>query len=237
MIIDTHVHCGKGTITDPMQSGGSRETLLQVMDYCGIDKACIFPHFHKDGYKLANKELAIDFEMINPNRFIPFIRFNFYDKVLENLNYQPKGAKVHFRMDGIPSLSQKVVLEKRKLPLVIHGGNSIKIRWIKKHLLDNSFSFPIIIAHFGGYPLDMKLYKETYQLLNRYDKVYVDTSFVYLKHILENFINDFPDRVLYGSDFPAVHPALGILAIKTINISDEHEAMVLGGNAKRLLRL
>ena len=45
-----------------------------------------------------------------------------------------------------------------------------------------------------------------------------------------------PKKLLFGSDGPWLHPGLELYKIRLLGLSHEAEALVLGGNARRLLR-
>jgi predicted TIM-barrel fold metal-dependent hydrolase len=44
-------------------------------------------------------------------------------------------------------------------------------------------------------------------------------------------------KILFGSDGPLLHPGLELHKIRLLKLSPEDEALVLGGNAQRLLQL
>jgi predicted TIM-barrel fold metal-dependent hydrolase len=66
--------------------------------------------------------------------------------------------------------------------------------------------------------------------------VYLDTVFVFFGYILEKAINAHPDRVIFGSDAPAAHPAVALASINCLAVSNAHKDMVLGGNIGRLVQ-
>ena len=56
--------------------------------------------------------------------------------------------------------------------------------------------------------------------------------------MIEQLVNEAgADRVLFGSDTPLMDPRPQIGKIITADISDEAKRLILGGNARRLLRI
>jgi predicted TIM-barrel fold metal-dependent hydrolase len=250
--IDSHVHVGKGILKDPLQSGVDAQTLLKVTNESGLEKSIVFAHWHK-GYKKANEEVYSDFVQKYPDRFVMYIRFRPVPKrkrrILKKEEYdseedlkeylerfKPKGFKVHLMMDGVPTDEMFRIIEDSGLPLLIHGGTSAPTSMIEKKII-LKYNIPLIIAHCGGFPLDINLYKQTIDLVKKYPNVYTDTAFVHIRYILKDLITSCPDKVFFGSDFPAQHPMAGIMNIKTLDISDDLKINVLGKNISELLKL
>ncbi len=96
---------------------------------------------------------------------------------------------------------------------------------------------PVVLAHSGGYIL----WNEVLELLaGRFDNMYFDTSFCYsriplpiLKDIVER---QGADHILFGSDSPWSPPVLERRLVEGLELSDFDLALVLGGNAERILK-
>jgi len=80
---------------------------------------------------------------------------------------------------------------------------------------------PIVLASFGGYPSTPTLMNETLDLLAEYDRLYVDTSAVRYREVLERGVLEHPDRVLFGSGAPDVHPNVGVMEVLTLDVSED----------------
>jgi len=251
-MIDSHVHVGKGVLKDPLQSGVDAESLLKVMNESDIEKSVVFAHWHK-GYKKANNEVYSDFVQKYPDRFVMYIRFRPVPKWKRRFlkkeeydseddlrayleRYKPKGFKVHLMMDGMPTNEMFRIIEDSGLPLLIHGGTSASPSLIEKKIIVK-YNIPLIIAHCGGFPLDINLYKQTISLVKKYPNVYTDTAFVHIRYILRDLITECPEKVFFGSDFPAQHPMAGIMNIKTLDIPEDLKIKVMGENIRELLKL
>jgi predicted TIM-barrel fold metal-dependent hydrolase len=69
----------------------------------------------------------------------------------------------------------------------------------------------------------------------KYPHVYLDTSYVFFQYILEMALTTCPDKIIFGSDAPGVHPAVSISCILLARVSDEVKQMVLADNICRIL--
>ncbi|KAF5432190.1 hypothetical protein C5S35_17425 [Candidatus Methanophagaceae archaeon] len=251
-MIDSHVHVGKGILKNPLQSGVDAESLLKVMNESSIEKSVVFAHWH-NGYRNANEEVYSDFVQKYPDKFVMYIRFRPVPKGKRRFlkkeksdseddlgayleRYKPKGFKIHLTMDGMPTNEMFRVIEDSGLPLLVHGGTSAPTSMIEKKIITR-YNIPVIIAHCGGFPLDINLYTQTIELVKKYPNVYADTAFVHIRYILRDLITDCPDKVFFGSDFPAQHPMAGIMNIKTLDIPEDVKTKVLGKNISELLKL
>jgi len=112
------------------------------------------------------------------------------------------------------------VAESRGLPVIVHGGCDPGI-WelprfckygdpsrLEVHLRSHRDT-PVIIAHAGGYSAIAPgvFFEETLALARSFDNVLVDTSAL-PPQLVPVVLRDFPkDRVIYGSDYPAVSNA------------------------------
>jgi len=111
-------------------------------------------------------------------------------------------------------------LEAADLPLIVHAGRQFPPEAVERELLD--YDMPIVLASFGGYPLDTDLMNETLDLLAEYDRLYVDTSAVRYPGGARTRRLGAPDRVLFGSGAPDdVHPNVGVMEVLTLDVSED----------------
>jgi predicted TIM-barrel fold metal-dependent hydrolase len=136
------------------------------------------------------------------------------------------------RVDGLPDESVLETLADVGLPVVTYGGREFPPDLIERTLLE--YSFPLVVAHCGGYPLDESLTADTIDLLEYHD-CYVDTSAVRFRDPLERVVMEHPDRVLFGSGAPAVHPNVAIMEILTLDVPEDAMQRVFSSNAERII--
>ena len=136
-------------------------------------------------------------------------------------------------VDGLPNEDVLARLEAADLPLIVHAGTEFPPETVERELLD--YDLPLVLSSFGGYPLDADLMNETLDLLDEYDRLYVDTSAVRYREVLERGILEHPDRVLFGSGAPNVHPNVGVMEVLTLDVSEDLMRRVLAKNPARLV--
>lgn len=135
-------------------------------------------------------------------------------------------------VDGYPDADVLAVLDDVGLPVLVRGGTTARPEALSRTLLGRSF--PVVVAHFGGHPLDRSLMNEMIDLLTEYDDCYLETSFVRYRRELERALLEHPDRVLFGSGTPACHPNVGVMEILTLDVSEDKLWRCFSKNACRV---
>jgi hypothetical protein len=143
------------------------------------------------------------------------------------------GFKLHPPADGLPDEEVLETLETVGLPVMTYGGRGFPPTAIEGTLLE--YGFPVVVSHMGGYPLDGELMGRTIDLLDRYDQCYLDTSFVRLRDPVERAVMEHPDRVLFGSGAPAVHPTVALMEILTLDVPEDAMRRIFSNNAARVV--
>lgn len=135
----------------------------------------------------------------------------------------------------------------RKKPVIIHAGTApyppgsphLGLSHMKK-VLDRWPTLKVVIPHLGFNEFD-----EALSLVAEYPNVYLDTSWVLgnpevdlPSERLVNFMEQYPDRFLYGSDFPIIEWAAGdsLTSLLGLGLSKDTEGKVLVENARRLVQ-
>lgn len=136
-------------------------------------------------------------------------------------------------VDGIPDDDVLEALESVSLPLIVRSGTAAPPSRIAKAVLGRSF--PVIVAHFGGYPLDQAKMDEMIDLLEEYHTCYLDTSFVRYRDKLERALLEHPDRVFFGSGSPSCHPTVAVMEILTLDVSEDKLWRAFSKNACRVI--
>jgi len=154
---------------------------------------------------------------------------------IEQYGYEDRfvGFMLNPATDGLPEAPVLERLEEVGLPVVTYGGREFPPETIEETLLE--YDFPLVVSHFGGYPLAKPLMAEAIDMLERHEDCFLDTSFVRLRDPLERAIMEHPDRVLFGSGAPAAHPSVAVMEILTLDVPEDAMRKVFSKNATRLL--
>lgn len=154
---------------------------------------------------------------------------------IEQYGYEDRfiGFMIDPAADGLPEEDVLERLEAVGLPVITYGGREFPPSTIEETLL--AYEFPLVISHFGGYPLEQPLMEATIDMLERHETCFVDTSFVRLRDPLERAVMEHPDRVLFGSGAPASHPSVAVMEILTLDVPEDAMRKVFSKNATRLL--
>jgi uncharacterized protein len=135
--------------------------------------------------------------------------------------------------------------QRHGLPVCLHVSEPIGHDYAGKHRMDlgRLYSvireFPgvtVILAHWGGGILFYELMPEAGEA---FANVFYDTAaspFLYKNDIYDAAVKIVgPGKILFGSDYPLIRFERYTEAIKNAGIGKDAAALILGGNAKRLL--
>jgi predicted TIM-barrel fold metal-dependent hydrolase len=96
---------------------------------------------------------------------------------------------------------------------------------------------PFVVAHMGSFWDDWRAQQQMVDILARYPNVYADTSGVRrFDYLVEAVRRAGAHKLLFGTDGPWLHPGLELEKIRLLRLPADQEALVMGGNALRLLR-
>jgi len=240
MVIDCHCHAGKGDhMTAPWNTDAPIEPYLRRARAAGIDKTLVFAPFHSDDMQ-ANAQVArivaryprrlIGFAFIHAARDAGRI-FQMVEHAVKRWRF--RGIKLH----GYEAMPTREVCEAARafrLPLLADVvGRAEVVDMLAPQYPDVTF----IIPHLGSFADDWRAHQRVIDQLVRYPNVYTDTSAVRrFDYIVEAVKRAGARKILFGSDGPWLHPGLEIHKIRLLGLPPEKEALILGGNALRLLR-
>ncbi len=221
----------------------------------GIKKAFLLAYAHKPDMSLEVNRWIRDF-VAPDDFFFPFGCVHPGDTDLKKVlrvslqDYGFFGFKLHLLVTGFRANDERLfpiyeaVLEWQKA-VVIHATtypmprDNLNVKYIER-LLYRYPDLQVMVPHMGFY--ETEIYAE---LLQEYPGLYLDTAF-----LLENpkfavpmdtvkeMILRFPDRIVYGSDFPVleVPPLESLESIFRFNLDPAVERKVLWENAHAFLR-
>lgn len=228
-LYDCHVHLGASDTGELYYPDLTGEEYLQLMAASNVAKACAFAPFREEGYRDANKKIAVwaqttggrilafarlggrNLPVTSPQlwmirRKVSFLRKNRrsdLESPNELKNYQ--GVKLLPHLDGLPAEEEFEAIAELGLPVLIHGGRYSSPLWIEKTILPK-IRTPLIIAHLGAFPCEEKLLREAVEVTQRNSMVYLDTSGVWLAEFIRHAVGRVPEKLIFGSDAPLAHP-------------------------------
>lgn len=241
MIIDIHCHAGRGeALQAPWSTDAPLEVYLERARAAGIQRTVVFP-INREDYRRAHKELAgivarhpqelIGFARIHATRDKGHIEAMVREAVEE---YGFRGLKVHGG-EALPTREVFEVAQAFRLPLLVDivGRPEVLPLWAEQFP-----QVPIIVAHLGSFGDDWRVLQQMPSLLQRYPNLYADTSGVRFFDYLRQAVQEAgAEKILFGSDGPLLHPGLELYKVRLLGLPPEEEALILGGNAQRLLAL
>jgi uncharacterized protein len=239
LIIDCHCHAGRGdALTAPWNTDAPLEAYLRRARKAGITHTIVFPAFHSD-YVVANRELAwlvaarrdrlIGFAMVHCGRDAGRIGEMLQEAVR---HFGFRGVKVHGH-EHLPTRELCEAARRLRIPVLADVGG-------KAHVIDMfAPQFPdvtFVIPHLGSFADDWRAHERVIEQMTRYPNVYGDTSGVRrFDYLVQAVKRAGPTKILFGSDGPWLHPGLELQKIRLLGLPANEEALILGGNAKRII--
>ena len=250
MRLDVHTHIGLG-------SGEKRaEDLLEMLKEYRIDCAVTFPDISgltgtPDRIAEANDYMAqamtkyperlIGFATVNPSHGDEGLEE--LDRAVNDLGLQ--GLKLHPAPQGFAISNRKQMdplferVSQLGIPVILHSGRSLGgIPYVILNLFELKAladAFPratIILAHMGWGGRDSI---GVDVLARECPNVWFDTSGVNDEKLLRQVVEQAgADRVMYGSDFPRLHPQVEMLKVQMAELDEGEEKKVMGESAAKL---
>jgi len=245
MVIDFHGHTGgnesNGMNDDP-------ELMIRTLDAANVDRACIFNCFHPTGR--PGNDLTASFVAKYPDRFIGF---GFVSPLLSAEEIRDEltrcfdelgfiGIKVYsnyypWGYDDPHYYPIYEFADERNAPLIFHSSIEPLSRPVM--LANVAPMFPnayFVAGHSGNMPAPRT---EAIAGAQAYPNYYLETCSTYrTPGIIEELVAGAgADRILYGSDQPLMDPRPQIGKILTADITDEAKRLIIGDNARRLLKI
>jgi predicted TIM-barrel fold metal-dependent hydrolase len=246
MIIDSHTHVGRGEdFSDTYQVEQSLDLLLQQMAECGIDRSCVMPVTYRD-YEGGHREVR-EAVVAHPDKFTGYARANLNDegKSLAQVRrcfeeWDFRGVKVHpWQGDGFPTRGLMELLAEYERPLLVHTQADVQSIDGFVTLARAYPRVPVILGHMGGFGTFWPGYVKLCAVeAKQIDNLCLDTARVF-DHTWIRMAVDIcgPEKVLFGTDACAAHPAITLKQIELCAFSDSERELITGGNAERLLKL
>jgi uncharacterized protein len=238
MIIDSHCHAGKGDgLTGPWDTDAPLGAYLRRAAHAGIGRTVLFAAFSSD-YRAANAGVG-RIVARRPDRFYGYAMVNAARDggrvgamVGEAVTgWGACGIKVH-RHDARISREVCEVARSFALPVLYDVmGEAFVMELVAAEYPDVAF----VIPHLGSFADDWRAQRAVIDLLARHPNVYTDTSGVRWFDLLAEAVRRAgPQKVLFGSDGPWLHPAVELSKVHALGLPPAQENLVLGANWLRL---
>ncbi|WP_435195822.1 amidohydrolase family protein [Natronomonas sp. EA1] len=226
------------------------ERLERELHDAGIVRALVHPGPRDRGYLAANNAVArlsverpfVALARVNgprdPGRRLPIParrkEWHTSPEDVEQFAYDDRfhGFVLDPARDGLPDEATLAAMADAGLPTLVFGGEPFPPDRVATTLLD--WAFPLVLTSFGGHPLNRELMHEAIDLLERYDSLYLETSGVRYREPLERALTEHPDRVLFGSGVPAVHPSVGVMELLTCSVDESAIERAFDRNPSRV---
>lgn len=227
-------------MTAPWNTVAPLGAYLRRARQAGIDRTLVFPPFAGD-YAVANAEVArivarrperlIGCACVHPVRDRRRIRQMVGSAVRE---WGFRGVKVH-RLDAPATREVCEAVAAFGVPLLYDVAGA-------PELLDQvAPQYPrvtFVVPHLGSFADDWRAHQRLIDQLRRLPNVFADTSGVRrFDYLVQAVRRAGPDRLVFGSDGPWLHPGVELEKIRLLRLDPVAEAAVLGGTLGRLLRL
>ncbi len=252
MIIDAHVHMGKGKF-------GTLEELKEDLAKAGIDKAVLVPGGMMDVRRMTKyitgeekpegdyipNDIIENIIKNEPDKFYAFYCVNplkrkeAVEELERGIRNGFSGLKLAPLVHGF-SLASQTVMELADLcgqlgvPFYSHtlyspGASTKKIGALAKEFPKTNF----IIGHMGFGPADV----DAMEYATKYDNVFLETSqgsYAGIKTALEQCGST---KLIFGSEFPLYKPIVSLMVIKELKCSENELDNILYKNIKMLLHI
>lgn len=246
------IHARLAESPDEDGPGVEPDQLERELRQAGIVRAVVYPPRSDDRVK-ANNAVA---RAATDRPFVPFARIGgprrrpsrFPDRVETVIGRQladdPPAADRYATddrfhgfvldpgRDGLPTRDALEQLTSTDRPLLVLAGAHYPPS-AATELLD--LGVPVILAHFGGYPLQRHLMREAIGLLDEYERCHLDTSHVRHRDLLAQALREHPDRVLFGSGTPVTHPSVAVSELLSVDIPEDGLRKAFERNPDRLV--
>jgi uncharacterized protein len=239
VIVDFHCHSGESeALTAPWTTDAPLERYLVRARTAGIDRTVLLPTFPLDS-AAANRAVAalvrrypdrfVGFAWVNPRRDARHVD----GLVAEAVRLGLRGLKVH-ATQGTPTRSVCRAAERHRLPVLVDvAGRPAVVEMFATRFPNVDF----VLAHLGSFADDWRAHQVVIDQLSRLPNVYADTSGVRrFDYLVEAVRRAGVHKLLFASDGPWLHPQLELHKVRLLRLPPRAEALILGGNALRLLR-
>jgi hypothetical protein len=239
LIVDFHCHAGESeALTAPWTTDARLAGYERRAAVAGIQRTVLVPTFPADSQS-ANRALAavvrrrpdqfVGFAWVHPRRDARWV-----DRLVdEAVRLGLRGLKIH-GSEATPTRAVCRAACRHRLPVLV---DVVGRPWTVEMFATRFPQVDFVIAHLGSFADDWRAHRVVIDQLARLPNVYSDTSGVRrFDYLVEAVARAGPHKLLFGSDGPFLHPGLELAKIRLLELDPRSEALIMGGNAMRLLR-
>ena len=144
------------------------------------------------------------------------------------------GVKLLPHLDGFPGPEWLTAIAELGLPVLVHTGEHVPPALVEHRLL-RVLRGPVVLGHLGSFPASAPHLLAALDLVRRYDQVYLETSASWLAEFVALAARRVPDKLMFGSDAPLMHPEVAWRHVATAVRDDEHCALIAHRTAEEVL--
>lgn len=248
MVIDIHAHVGDSDVPGAslLQRGCTPEWLIELDHQAGIDISVIFSTTYTD-YHRGNETIARAVEKY-PDSFIGFARTDpnhanaveAFREGVEQLGL--KGLKMSLNRAedyDLPATHEIMMMAMGyDIPVLLCGLEGFGIDK-SRYCIELAGKHPetkVIIGHMGG-GIAWRAHRNCIEAAKELENVYLDPSSVVTQQTIREAAVQVPDKLLFGSDGPALNPKAELEKIRALFLGPDIEDCVFEHNARDLLKL
>mgnify|MGYP006302025187 CR=1 FL=1 len=232
-IIDSHAHLKGQVVAKRKEASDPIENIIEKMNHLGIEKTCL------QGLSSGDNELMPRAVGKYPSRLVPFAYIDpqsssgteGLDKIygIGEIYIRPGSSETpDDYLEGVLSIARK-----ENYPVLFHTGEfSYTAPMIFREVINNNEDITFILGHMGA----LIYVKDAIHLAKEYENVYLETSGMTSKEILERAVRVCgSDKLIFGSDYPFWNPESQIELIKSLDLDVKSKRNIFSGNIEKLI--
>lgn len=246
-VFDAHVHVGPWRTPDFAGRDSDLADVRRVLRSCGVTGALVMPTDSGDNDALLREVVR---HQGTPGAapalfFAAWVRPD-DDSLTDFLerNMSRVGAlKVHPSFNRVPITDPAyapflALAERRRLPVVVHCGRWREVAgWEKAvEVAERHPDIPFLLSHMGGDSPALVLGAARAIRERGLSNAHLGTESIREYWLVAQALDLVgPERLVFGSDHNLNHPASFLAVIEALDLAPAERALILGGNARRLL--
>ena len=136
-------------------------------------------------------------------------------------------------VDGLPDEAVLDALADVERPLFVRCDERFPPSAVERHLLGRSL--PVVLLGDGAAPLSRQVAAAAIDTLAGSDRLHLVSSCLRRRAVLERVLREHPDRVVFGSGAPAVHPNVSVMEVLTLDVPADAMRRVFERNPARVV--